>query len=51
MSPTSILRGIAFLLLLQWVSTLIIKCLRRTLSTGAFGNADFDRPTMRWHHP
>ena len=27
MSPTSILRGIAFLLLLQWVSTLIINAL------------------------
>ena len=27
MSPTSLLRGIAFLLLLQWVSTLIINAL------------------------
>ena len=27
MSPTSLLRGIAFLLLLQWISTLIINAL------------------------
>ena len=27
MSPTSLLRGIAFLLLLQWISTLIINAI------------------------
>lgn len=46
MSPTSLLRGIAFLLLLQWVSTLIINALGVPFRP-LFGNADFNGTSLR----